>query len=206
MAKNIKNLALLRNGNLFNTREIAKQSIEAQIDNFIDGSAILGRYKGANYSEDANDVKTLVGLVYVNGANKSITIFDIENSGGGGDVDELRNEINAKLGTGVTSSNTVTTQFETLSGETFTPGVSNSADTSIAGAKEYAYELVDTLDYISGLTVNSVEITPVNNVVSISISAATSSTTAVDAGAITVETDGNGNITIGLSTIDCGDY
>ena len=132
---NVKNIQFLRNGNPAETRQLAIDALEAQKANVADGSIILARYgSGA-------DIKTLAGLVYVNGDTKTVTIIDVE--GASGDVQTLREEINAKLGTGVTSANTATAQLEALSGST----ADTSATTSVEGAKRYADAKISELDY-----------------------------------------------------------
>ena len=138
-SNNVQNVKFLRNGSVLGTHDEAYAALTGfTLTTEQDGTIILARYGSGN------DVKTLAGLVYVNGENKSITIIDVEASSGS--VEKLRQEINAKLGEGVTSANTATAQFEALSGGTFTPGTSSSADTSVEGAKAYAYDLVGTLD------------------------------------------------------------
>lgn len=118
---NVQNVRFLRNGSLYATREAALTGLNGQtLSAEQDGSIILARYGSGN------EVKTLVGLVYVNGDNKSLTIFDIE--GASGDVEKLRQEINAKLGEGVTSANTATAQLTALSGS----ASDTSAVTSVA--------------------------------------------------------------------------
>ena len=132
---NVQNVRFLRNGAVYGSRETALTNLNGQtLTAEQDGSIILARYGSGN------DVKTLVGLVYVNGGNHSLTIFDID--GASADVEELRTEINNKLGEGITSANTVTGQLEALSGNT----ASTSADTSVEGAKRYAEDLISTLD------------------------------------------------------------
>ena len=70
---NVQNVRFLRNGSLYATREAALTGLNSQtLAAEQDGSIILARYGSGN------TVKTLVGLVYVNGENKSLTIFDIE--------------------------------------------------------------------------------------------------------------------------------
>lgn len=97
MAKNnVQNVRFLRNGSLYATREEALNVLNSQnLAAEQDGSIILTRYGSGN------TVKTLVGFVYVNGENKSLTIFDIE--GASGDVENLRQEINAMDYTGLTA-------------------------------------------------------------------------------------------------------
>ena len=141
---NVGNVKFLRNGNLFATHEAALTAINNEFGSGAtiasDGTAILARYG------NGNDVKTLVGFIYfASNESKSLTILDVE--GASADVDKLRQEINAKLGSGITSANTATAQLTALSGGTFTPGTSSSADTSVEGAKAYAYDLLGTLEY-----------------------------------------------------------
>ena len=135
---NVQNVKFLRNQNVNITRDAAISLLNTHKDEAADGTALLARYTVSD------EVKTIVGFVYVTGSTHDITIFDTE--GASGDVEKLRREINAKLGEGVTSANTATAQFAALSGGTFTPGTSSSADTSVEGAKAYAYDLVGTLD------------------------------------------------------------
>jgi len=146
-SNNVQNVRFLRNGTLYNTREAARTTLSGMQSSLTaeqDGSVILARYQ-----ETGADVKTLAGYVYVNGNTKTITIFDIDDAGGDvdGKIAALRAEINNELGIGITSANTATAQLEALSGGTFTPGTSSSADTSVEGAKAYAYDLLGTLDY-----------------------------------------------------------
>lgn len=138
---NVQNVKFLRNGTLFASHDLAYNALTGfTLTDEQDGTAILARYT----AQDTN-VKTLVGLVYKNGATSYVTIIDVE--GASGDVEKLRREINAKLGSGITSANTATAQLAALSGGTFVPGTSSSADTSVEGAKAYAYNLIGTLDY-----------------------------------------------------------
>ena len=170
---NVQNVRFLRNGSLYATREAALTGLNGQtLSAEQDGSIILARYGSGN------GVKTLVGLVYVNGENKSLTIFDID--GASADVDALRQEINAKLGEGVTSGNTVTDQLQALSGDTG----DTSADTSIEGAKRYADELISGLDYTGVTTGDGVYVTNVTETDGI-----ISATTAVLPDATTVSGD-----------------
>ena len=140
---NVQNVKFLRNGSVFvpgenqTAREVALNEMNGQLNGLADGTAILGRYQESN-----GTVKTLVGFAYVSGDIKTLTVFDVE--GASADVEKLREEINAKLGEGITSANTVTEQLEALSGST----ADTSASTSVAGAKAYADDLIGTLDYI----------------------------------------------------------
>ena len=141
---NVKNVVFLRNGRLVGSNTAAKEAMQAQLSGLTDGSIILGRYSGAT-----GDVKTVAGLVYAKDGVKSLTFIDVE--GASAEVQALREEIEAQLGTGITSSNTATSQLEALSGGTFSAGTSNSADTSVEGAKAYAHdytdEQLDALDF-----------------------------------------------------------
>ena len=68
---NVQNVRFLRNGSLYATREEALTRLNGQnLAAEQDGSIILARYGSGN------TVKTLVGFVYVNGEDKSLTIFD----------------------------------------------------------------------------------------------------------------------------------
>ena len=135
---NVENVKFLRNQNPFESREAARQAL---IDNkgiAEDGTSLLARYTVSG------EVKTIVGYVAVVDTTHHLTIIDVE--GASGDVEALRREINAKLGDGITPENTATAQLAALSGGTFVPGESSSANTSVEGAKAYAYDLLGTLD------------------------------------------------------------
>lgn len=136
MAKNVQGVIFLRNGNLFNTREaaLAVLSGDTLLNRLNDGEMALARYgSGSN-------VKTLAGMMYKNGVNKSITVIDVE--GASEDVQELREQMEATFGSGVTTANTATAQLAALSGT----NEDTSATTSVAGAKAYADDLISTLD------------------------------------------------------------
>ena len=132
---NVQNVKFLRNKNVNITRDAAIALLNTHKEDAADGTALLARYTVSG------EVKTIVGFVYVTGSTHNITIFDTE--GASGDVEELRREINAKLGEGITSLNTATAQLAALSGN----AQSTSAETSVAGAKKYADGLIETLDY-----------------------------------------------------------
>lgn len=141
-SNNVQNVKFLRNGSVFTptgettARAIALSTMDDQLNSLADGTAILGRYQETN-----GIVTTLVGFAYISGDTKTLTVFDVD--GAGADVDEkinqLRQEINNKLGTGITNSNTATAQLETLSGTSS----ASSADTSVWGAKKYASAYTD---------------------------------------------------------------
>ena len=139
--QNVQNVRFLRNGTLFESREAARTALNGQtLTTEKDGSAILARYGSGNA------VKTLVGWVfYAANDSKSITIFDIDDIGT--DVQQAIDEINSKIGTGITTANTATAQLAALSGSSS----DTSATTSVAGAKKYAdqkiSDAVSALDY-----------------------------------------------------------
>ena len=137
MAKNVQGVLFLRNGSLYQTHEAALEAIEQKKGLVSDGEIILARYGSGS------DVKTLVGVKYGNGNTSADTLTIIDIEGASADVEELRQEINAKLGDGVSSANTVTAQLTALSGNT----ASTSAETSVEGAKRYAEDLIGTLDH-----------------------------------------------------------
>jgi len=137
---NVQNVKFLRNQDVNITRDAAISLLNTHKEDAADGTALLARYTVSG------TVKTIVGFVYVTGSTHDITIIDTE--GASGDVEELRREINAKLGTTfISSGNTVESNLTALSGGTFVPDTSSSADTSVEGAKAYAYDLLGTLDY-----------------------------------------------------------
>ena len=146
---NVQNVKFLRNQTPFESRELALQALEHNKAQAADGTALLARYTVSG------TVKTIVGFVYVTGSTHDITIFDTE--GASGDVEALRREINAKLGDGITSANTATAQLAALSGN----GSSTSAETSVEGAKRYADELKNQMDYTGVTTGDGVYVTNV---------------------------------------------
>lgn len=146
MAKNIQSLQLLRNTSvLYENRDAALTKLTGgTIPNGTqDGTPVLARYKGTD-----GKIYTLVGYyadssAFTGGGDSAashMTVFDIE--GSTADVKELENMI----GSGVTTTNTVTKQLQDLSGTTN----DTSATTSVAGAKKYADEQVRAaLDVLS---------------------------------------------------------
>jgi len=85
---NVQNVKFLRNGSVFTpslnpvktAREVALDAMNGQLDNLVDGTAILGRYQETN-----GIVKTLVGFAYISDNAKTLTVFDVD--GAGADVD-----------------------------------------------------------------------------------------------------------------------
>ena len=132
---NVQNVKFLRNAALYETREAARTALENNKTLGADGTALLARYGSGT------DVKTLAGLVWSDGTNYTVTIIDVE--GGSSDVEKLRDEINAKLGTSfISSGNTVEANLTALSGTS----ADGSGVTSVWGAKAYANDLIGTLD------------------------------------------------------------
>lgn len=161
MGKNIQSLTLLRNtSKLYADRATAVaalQNNEAQVQN--DGVTVLARY------QSGDTIKTVVGFYAlgsaITGADSAIstmTVVDVE--GSAADLNALREEIETKLGTGITTADTATAQLAALSGavETEKTRAENaekalsgsasdtSATTSVVGAKKYADEKIAALD------------------------------------------------------------
>ena len=146
---NVQNVKFLRNQTPFESREEARQALVDNKGVAEDGTSLLARYTVSG------EVKTIVGYVAVVGETHHLTIIDVE--GGSEDVEKLREEINAKLGNGITSANTATAQLAALSGN----GSSTSAETSVEGAKRYADELKNQMDYTGVTTGDGVYVTNV---------------------------------------------
>ena len=157
-SNNIYSLQLLRNGAAYATKEDALNALKTatgeggSLQNVVkkDGVAVLARYK--HEEGGVKQIRTLVGyyaeasaLTNANGASSYMTIVDAD--GTAADIKELVE----KLGTGVTTDNTVTKQLAALSGNSES---SLSGDTSVAGAKKYADEQVRAA--LDALEANSV--------------------------------------------------
>ena len=138
---NVQNIQFLRNQTIFLDKAAAVSALNTNKSLALDGTALLARY----YGED-DEIKTLVGFVYLSGSTNTITIIDVE--GSEADVETLREEINAKLGDGITSANTATSQLTALSGTS----ADGSGVTSVWGAKAYAKDYTD--EQISSLDGN----------------------------------------------------
>ena len=190
---NVENVKFLRNQNPYKSRELALQALEDNKGVAADGTALLARYTVSG------EVKTIVGFVYVTGSTHNITIFDTE--GASGDVEALRREINAKLGDGITSANTATAQLAALSGN----GSSTSAETSVEGAKRYADELKNQMDYTGVTTGDGVYVTNVtqsDGIVSATTATLPSVTDAKEAKKVVVSvSEDKGEISIERGTI-----
>ena len=103
------------------------------------------------------------------------------------------------IATAFEKTNTVITENERVTAEALTN--LNTRVNTISGD-------VDTIkeQYISGVSVNGKAVTVTDKVAPISIEAATSAVTTTSNAAIVVNTDNSGNITLGISSIDCGYY
>lgn len=170
-SNNIYSLQLLRNGAAYATKEGALNALKTatgeggSLQNVVkkDGVAVLARY--IHEEGGVKQIRTLVGyyaeasaMTSTDGASSYMTIVDAD-----GTAADIR-ELVEKLGTGVTTTNTVTDQLAALSGNS----KSSSADTSVAGAKKYADEQIraalDKLDAGSLADENKVvsDVTQVN--------------------------------------------
>lgn len=196
---NVQNVKFLRNLNPFESRALARQALEDNKGIAADGTALLARYTITD--GQATDVKTLVGFVAEINSTKYVTIFDVE--GGSADVEELRKEINAKLGTTfISSSNTVEANLTALSGNSSTD---TSATTSVEGAKRYADELKNQMDYTGVTTGDGVYVTNVtqsDGIVSATTATLPSVTDAKEAKKVVVRvSEDKGEISIDRGTI-----
>lgn len=171
MAKNVYSLQLLRNASVYSTREEAIAALSAHTTQ--DGVAVLARYlgEGGNITTVVGFYADAAGMTEAGTGTSYMTIIDVE--GASGDVEELRQEINAKLGSGVTSADTVTEQLEALSGD----NTSTSAETSVEGAKRYTEDLIKTLDYDDNAIEKNfvIEVDEVNGVIEVKRGTITSS-------------------------------
>ena len=102
----------------------------------------------------------------------------------------------------IATSDSIATAFEKVD------AVITENERVTAGALTDLDERLDVVEneYISGVSVNGNAVTVANKVAPISITAATSAATATSTEAIVVNTDNNGNITLGIANIDCGYY
>lgn len=166
MAKNIEHVFFLRNGSLYNNRTDALAALEANKDKVGDGEFILARY-----TNPSGDVVTITGVKHEFDGKSGFTFVDVE--GTTADIDALREEINAKLGTGITSANTATAQLEALSGNSSTD---TSATTSVEGAKKYTDDKIATLDYTDAVVPGQVvvEVDEADGVIDVKRAALTS--------------------------------
>ena len=192
-SNNVQNVKFLRNATLYETREAARTALENNKTLGADGTALLARYGSGT------DVKTLAGLVWSDGTNYTVTIIDVE--GGSSDVKKLREEINAKLGEGITSANTATAQLTALSGTS----ADGSGVTSVWGAKAYANDLIGTLD--GGVTAETgyyvKSVSEVDGKISGTTEALPSVAAISEAGkAITAVSESNGTIAASAGNID----
>ena len=184
MAKNIYSLQLLRNGQVYASKQAAKQDLQnaGALADVVkkDGVAVLARYLEPS-TGDSKDVKTLVGY-YANatemgegasGGTSYMTIMDFDSSS----VEALENKVTAleqALGDGFDSGNTVADNIEEINdklGDDVTTDntVSDqlaalsgtagdtSASTSVAGAKAYTDDKVAAI--VDGLDYTDTAVT-----------------------------------------------
>jgi len=200
---NVKNVQFLRNQNPFETRELARQALEDNKGQAADGTALLARYKITTDGQ-TTDVKTLAGFVAEVDSKKYVTIIDVE--GASGDVEKLRQEINAKLGTTfISSDNTVEANLKALSGN----NSSTSAETSVEGAKRYADELKNQMDY-SGVTTGTgvyvTNVTQADGIVSATTATLPTVTGEVESKKVVMSvSEDKGEITVTKGTIESSD-
>ena len=199
---NVQNVQFLRNREPFASREAALTQIESAKSNAIDGSALLARY--STEESGATVIKTIVGYVAEYNSTKYLTIIDVE--GGSEDVKKLREEINAKLGTTfISSDNTVEANLKALSGN----GQSTSAETSVEGAKRYADELKNQMDYTGVTTGDGVYVTNVtqsDGIVSATTATLPTVTGEVESKKVVMSvSEDKGEITVTKGTIESSD-
>ena len=134
-------IQLFRNQTLFASREAAIAALNnanTSVENAMtvqDGNPVLARY-----TDTDNSVKSLLALFHVAGGKTSYTLVTdgaaVEDA-----ISALEEKVNSTFGTGVTSANTATAQFEALRGTE-----NDSKDSvSVAGAKKYTDDAVSTL-------------------------------------------------------------
>jgi len=195
---NVENVKFLRNLNPFESREAARQALVDNKGVAADGTSLLARYTVSG------EVKTIVGYVAVVGTTHHLTIIDVE--GASADVEELRKEINAKLGTTfISSGNTVEANLKALSGN----AQSTSAETSVEGAKRYADELKNQMDYTGVTTGDGVYVTNVtqsDGIVSATTATLPTVTGEVESKKIVMSvSEDKGEITVTKGTIESSD-
>jgi hypothetical protein len=134
-------IQLFRNQTLFESREAAITALNnanTSVENSMkvqDGNPVLARYTDTDKS-----VKSLLALFHV--ANDKTT-YTLVTDGAAVEaaISALKTNVNNTFGTGVTSANTATAQFEALRGTE-----SDTKDAvSVAGAKKYTDDAVNTL-------------------------------------------------------------
>lgn len=135
-------IQLFRNQTLFASREAAITALDnanTSVENAMqvqDGNPVLARYTDTDKS-----VKSLLALFHV--ANDKTTSYTLVTDGAAVEaaISALEEKVNNTFGTGVTSANTATAQFEALKGTE-----SDTKDAiSVAGAKKYTDDAVNTL-------------------------------------------------------------
>lgn len=157
----------------------------------------------------ASDLAELSGktITAITSSNGSIDA-DIDNAVGNKSYDLQTDASKIKMSgftagnttalSGIAKSDSIATAFEKTNA-----AITNNVQ-AITGL-DTRLDVVEN-EYISGVSVNGHDVTIANKVAPISITAATSAATAKSTEAIVVDTDTNGNITLGISSIDCGYY
>jgi len=167
----------------------------------------------------ASDLAELSGktVTAITSSNSSITA-SIDDAAGCKSYDIITDASKIKMSgftsdsvlSGITSSSSITDAFgvvEDVIEEN--ERVTAEALTDLDSRIDTVSGDVDTIksEYISGVSVNGVAVTPANKVAPIAVSSSTSAATASSTEAIVVTTDQNtGAITLGLAGIDCGYY
>ena len=175
---------------------------------------VNGIITAVTVSEDnianADDLTELSGktITDVKSANGSVTVTPANAADGTKEIDLATDADKIKMSgfsadansalSGITEGDSIATAFEK------TNAVITTTVNDLAGLDER----LDTIEpiYLSGVSVNGHDVTVSNKVAPISITAATSAATATSTEAIVVDTDANGNITLGIANIDCGYY
>jgi hypothetical protein len=149
------------------------------------------------------DVKSANGSVTVTPANAADGTKEIDLAT---DADKIQmsgfSADSTSALSGIAESDSIATAFEKTNAViTENERVTAAALTDLDGRLDVVED-----EYISGVSVNGHDVTIANKVAPISITAATSAATATNNAAIVVNTDANGNITLGIANIDCGYY
>lgn len=145
---NISNIQFLRNGSLYTSKDAAISALTGStvMSKALDGSQIFARYK-----EGEGPVKTVYALYYVNGSDKTATIYEADKD----DLDEIRQLLGITPGgTGATVDEKIASAY--TSAVTTVVGASTDASgaSTVYGAKAYAKDYADNA--IDGLDVSTI--------------------------------------------------
>lgn len=134
------------------------------------------------------------------------------------DLEEKIEELSGSSASGLTEEIASRQRVDGITGSAYTANTSanyisaatslNDADQKLDAAIKVVEGDLDVVEtnYVSGMTVNGSALTKSDRVLAVNVTPATGATTATSTEAITVDTDANGNITLGLANIDCGTY